>query len=51
MYFGARGNAEARRYLQQVPGDRPHIPVAPDAPISELSAIAERYPVFRVTKR
>lgn len=37
-----------RRYLQTVPGGRPHIPVAPDAPQAELAAVAARYPAFRV---
>jgi deazaflavin-dependent oxidoreductase (nitroreductase family) len=37
-----------RRYLQKVPGARPHIPVSPDAALPEFSAIAPRYPVFRV---
>lgn len=37
-----------QRYLRKVPGGRPHIPVAPDAPLAEFAAIAERYPVFRV---
>ena len=37
-----------RRYLQQVPGARPHIPVDPHAPLTEFDAIASRYPVFLV---
>ena len=37
-----------RRYLQQVPGGRPHMPVAPDAPLAEFEAVAARYPAFRV---
>ena len=37
-----------RRYLQKVPGGRPHIPCGPDAPATELEAIADHYPVFRV---
>lgn len=37
-----------RRYLRKVPGARPHVPVALDAPLSEYQAIAARYPVFRV---
>lgn len=37
-----------RRYLQKVPGARPHIPVGPNAPLAEFEAIAGRYPVFRV---
>jgi len=39
-----------RRYLHKVPGARPHIPVEPNAPLAEFAAIAERYPVFRVTR-
>jgi polyisoprenoid-binding protein YceI len=38
-----------RRYLQQVPGARPHIPVGRDAPAAGFEAIAPRYPVFRVS--
>jgi deazaflavin-dependent oxidoreductase (nitroreductase family) len=41
-------SAILRRYLQKVPGGRPHIPCGPDASASELQAIAGRYPVFRV---
>ena len=37
-----------RRYLQQVPGGRPHMPVPPDAPLAEFEALAARYPAFRV---
>lgn len=37
-----------RRYLQKVPGGRPHIPVSPDAPLSAFEAISAQYPVFRV---
>jgi hypothetical protein len=37
-----------RRYLQKVPGGRPHIPVSKDAPLPEFAAISPRYPVFRV---
>jgi F420H(2)-dependent quinone reductase len=37
-----------RRYLQKVPGGRPHIPVSKDAPLPEFEAISPRYPVFRV---
>jgi hypothetical protein len=38
--------AVLRRYLQKVPGGRPHIPCGPRASAAELEAIAERYPVF-----
>jgi polyisoprenoid-binding protein YceI len=37
-----------KRYLQQVPGGRPHIPVDRRAPEADFEAIAPRYPVFRV---
>jgi hypothetical protein len=38
-----------KRYLQKVPGGRPHIPVDRRAPVADFEAIAPRYPVFRVT--
>src|SRR6516164_3670102 len=37
------------RYLEKVPGGRPHIPVRPTAPLPDFSAVAPRYPVFWVT--
>jgi deazaflavin-dependent oxidoreductase (nitroreductase family) len=37
-----------RRYLQTVPGARPHVPVDREAPMAEFQAISARYPVFRV---
>jgi deazaflavin-dependent oxidoreductase (nitroreductase family) len=37
-----------RRYLQKVPGARPHVPVDRHAPLTEFQAIAPQYPVFRV---
>jgi F420H(2)-dependent quinone reductase len=37
-----------RRYLDRVPGGRPHIPASRDAPLAAFDAIAPRYPVFRV---
>jgi polyisoprenoid-binding protein YceI len=37
-----------KRYLQQVPGARPHIPVDRHAPVTDFEPIAPRYPVFRV---
>jgi hypothetical protein len=37
-----------RRYLEKVPGGRPHIPVSPGAPLADFEALAPRYPVFRV---
>jgi polyisoprenoid-binding protein YceI len=38
-----------RRYLQKVPGARPHIPVDRHAPVADFEAIAPRYPVFRIS--
>jgi len=40
-----------KRYLEKVPGARPHIPVARDAPLEAFEAIAPQYPVFRVVPR
>lgn len=37
-----------KRYLQQVPGGRPHIPVDWRAPVADFDAIAPDYPVFQV---
>jgi deazaflavin-dependent oxidoreductase (nitroreductase family) len=37
-----------KRYLEQVPGGRPHIPVDRSAPVVAFAAVADRYPVFRV---
>jgi hypothetical protein len=37
-----------KRYLQTVPGGRPHIPVSPTAFLADFEAVAPRYPVFRV---
>lgn len=37
------------RYVRQVPGGRPHIPVAPGSPLADFAAVAGRYPVFEVT--
>lgn len=37
-----------RRYLQQVPGGRPHIPVSPQAPLADFVGVAAAYPVFEV---
>jgi F420H(2)-dependent quinone reductase len=37
-----------RRYLQQVPGARPHIAVGLHAELAEFEAIAPLYPVFQV---
>jgi len=37
-----------KRYLEKVPGARPHIPVDRHSPAADFEAISERYPVFRV---
>lgn len=37
-----------KRYLEQVPGARPHVPVDRHAPLADFKAISPRYPVFRV---
>lgn len=39
-----------RRYVEKVPGGRPHIPVPNGAPLAEFTAIADRYPVFAVLR-
>jgi len=39
-----------KRYLAQVPGARPHIPVDRRSPLADFETIADRYPVFRVTR-
>ncbi len=36
------------RYVEKVPGGRPHIPVPVGAPVAEFDAVAARYPVFRL---
>jgi len=38
-----------KRYLDQVPGGRPHISVDRRAPLADFEAIAREYPVFLVT--
>jgi F420H(2)-dependent quinone reductase len=38
-----------KRYLDKVPGARPHIPVDRHAAVADFEAISSRYPVFRVT--
>jgi hypothetical protein len=38
-----------RRYVDKVPGGRPHIPVAKGAPLADFEAIAASYPVFEVS--
>ena len=37
-----------KRYVEQVPGGRPHIPVDRRAAVAAFEAIADRHPVFRV---
>ncbi len=37
-----------RRYLEKVPGARPHIPAGRRAALADFEAIAPRYPVFQV---
>ena len=37
-----------RRYLNKVPGARPHLPIDQDAVPADFDAISSRYPVFRV---
>lgn len=37
-----------RRYVEKVPGGRPHIPVTRNAPIEEFQDIAGDFPVFEV---
>ena len=37
-----------KAYLQLAPGARPHIPISPDAPVSEFEKLAAQYPVFCV---
>ena len=39
-----------KRYLEQVPGARPHFPVSRNADVADFGAIAARYPVFLVTR-
>lgn len=38
-----------RHYLAVAPGARPHIPVDRTAPLTEFAAVADWFPVFRVT--
>lgn len=40
-----------KRYLEQVPGARPHIPVGRRAPVAEFEAIAERTPSSASSRR
>jgi hypothetical protein len=38
-----------KRYVEQVPGARPHIPVDRTADVSVFETVAAHYPVFRIT--
>ena len=40
-----------RRYVEKVPGGRPHIPVDRHEPVEAFEAIAADHPVFRVVPR
>ena len=40
--------AVIKRYLEKVPGGRPHIPVSHRAPVSEFTQVATRIPVFLI---
>jgi deazaflavin-dependent oxidoreductase (nitroreductase family) len=37
-----------QRYVDKVPGGRPHIPVHRGAPIADFAAVADRFPVFEI---
>ncbi|BBG02501.1 hypothetical protein PSA01_39470 [Pseudonocardia saturnea] len=37
-----------QEYLRRAPLARAHLPVRPGAPLTELAAVADRIPVFRV---
>jgi deazaflavin-dependent oxidoreductase (nitroreductase family) len=37
-----------QRYVDKVPGGRPHIPVPRGAPLADFATIADRHPVFEV---
>lgn len=39
-----------RRYVQKVPGGRPHVPVDRHEPLGAFLPVADRYPVFRVER-
>ena len=39
-----------RRYVDKVPGGRPHIPIARGAPVEDFQEVATHYPVFVVTE-
>ena len=42
--------AVIKRYVEKVPGGRPHIPVDRHQPVEAFEAIAADYPVFRVVE-
>jgi hypothetical protein len=37
-----------KAYLQIAPGERPHLPIAKNAPLSEFERVAAEFPVFRI---
>jgi F420H(2)-dependent quinone reductase len=37
-----------KAYCEAATSGRRHLPVPPDAPLSEFAAVADRYPVFRI---
>jgi deazaflavin-dependent oxidoreductase (nitroreductase family) len=37
-----------RRYVEKIPGGRPHIPVGKGSPLADFEAVAASYPVFEV---
>lgn len=39
-----------KRYVERTPIVRPHVGVAPDAPVAEFEAIAPRHPVFLIRR-
>jgi hypothetical protein len=38
------------RYLELAPGARPHVPVDPGDDLAAFEKIAQRYPVFRISR-
>ena len=40
-----------KRYVEKVPGGRPHIPVDRHAPVAAFEEVAAGYPVFEVVRR
>lgn len=39
-----------KRYLEKVPGARPHLPIDRRAPVADFAAIAPDYPAFRLER-